>query len=768
MNEADTRAELIETGLRRAGWGVVEGSRITREYPVSIGKLDGAGRRGTSKKADFVLIHKNRKLAVVEAKSCKSEAAEGVTQAKWYAERLGVRFTYATNGEQIYQIDTQTGKEGTVNAYPGPEELWKLTTGKANTWRERFAEVAYQDKSGSHPARYYQENAIDKVMEAIATGQRRILLTLATGTGKTFIAFQIAWKLYQSRWNISGEPTRRPRILFLADRNILANQAYNAFSAFPEDAMTRIDPSSIRKKGAVPKNANLFFTIFQTFMSGPKNTPYFGEYPKDFFDFIVIDECHRGGANDESNWRQIMDYFSPAVQLGLTATPKTEENANTYKYFGKPVYIYSLKEGINDGYLTPFRVRQFDTTIDEYLYKSDDIVEEGEIDPSKRYKEADFNRSIEIRQREEYRVKLFMEEIDQDEKTLVFCASQGHAALIRDIINQTKKSKDPSYCHRVTANDGDLGEQYLRAFQDNEKLIPTVLTTSKKLSTGVDARNIRNIVLLRPVNNMIEFKQIIGRGTRLYEGKDFFTIFDFVEAYRNFSDPGWEDKGLGEAEVDETEERERKKGKGRVREPLPERPEKVKVRLADGKERLIQSMSETSYWSVDGKPLSAQEFLKSLYGTLPALIKDMSTLRELWSAPDTRKRLLLGLEEKGFGEQAMMEMQKLIMAEKSDLFDVLAYVAFTSPPVTREKRAAHAKKMVEKEVSAQQKAFLEFILEHYVEQGVKELDDEKLAPLMELKYGSIRDALDKLGEVADVRKLFLGFQPYLYQPAIAA
>ena len=413
-------------------------------------------------------------------------------------------------------------------------------------------------------------------------------------------------------------------------------------------------------------------------------------------------------------------------------------------------------------------MRQFDTTIDEYLYKSDDIVEEGEIDPSKRYKEADFNRSIEIRQREEYRVKLFMEEIDQDEKTLVFCASQGHAALIRDIINQTKKSKDPSYCHRVTANDGDLGEQYLRAFQDNEKLIPTVLTTSKKLSTGVDARNIRNIVLLRPVNNMIEFKQIIGRGTRLYEGKDFFTIFDFVEAYRNFSDPGWEDKGLGEAEVDETEERERKKGKGRVREPLPERPEKVKVRLADGKERLIQSMSETSYWSVDGKPLSAQEFLKSLYGTLPALIKDMSTLRELWSAPDTRKRLLLGLEEKGFGEQAMMEMQKLIMAEKSDLFDVLAYVAFTSPPVTREKRAAHAKKMVEKEVSAQQKAFLEFILEHYVEQGVKELDDEKLAPLMELKYGSIRDALDKLGEVADVRKLFLGFQPYLYQPAIAA
>jgi type I restriction enzyme R subunit len=768
MNEADTRAELIEKGLRKAGWGVAEGSRITREYPVSIGKLDGAGRRGAAKRADFVLIHKNRKLAVVEAKSCKTEAAEGVTQAKWHAERLGVRFTYATNGEQIYQIDTQTGKEGAVGAYPEPEKLWNLTFGKANFWREKFAEIAYEDKSGSHPARYYQENAIDKVMEAIANGQRRILLTLATGTGKTFIAFQIAWKLFQSRWNLSGEPTRRPRILFLADRNILANQAYNAFSAFPEDAMTRIDPGSIRKKGAVPKNANLFFTIFQTFMSGPKNTEYFGEYPKDFFDFIVIDECHRGGANDEGNWRKIMEYFSPAVQLGLTATPKREENADTYKYFGNPVYVYSLKDGINDGYLTPFRVRQFDTTIDEYLYKSDDVVEEGEIDPSKRYTEADFNRSIEIRQREEYRVKLFMDEIDQEEKTLVFCASQGHAALIRDIINQTKKSKDPSYCHRVTANDGDIGEQYLRAFQDNEKLIPTILTTSKKLSTGVDARNVRNIVLLRPVNNMIEFKQIIGRGTRLFEGKDFFTIYDFVEAYRNFNDPGWEPKDGLEDEEDETEEKERKKRKSRVRKPVPERPQKVKVRLADGKERLIQSMSETSYWSVDGKPLSAQEFLKSLYGALPSLIQDMATLRKLWSAPDTRKRLLLGLEEKGFGEQAMAEMQKLIMAEKSDLFDVLAYVAFTTPPVTREKRATHAKKMVQADISDQQKAFLDFVLEHYVNQGVKELDDEKLAPLMELKYGSIRDALDKLGQVADVRKLFLGFQPYLYQPAVAA
>ena len=290
--------------------------------------------------------------------------------------------------------------------------------------------------------------------------------------------------------------------MFLADRNILANQAYNAFSAFPEDALVRISPDDIKKKGKVPKNGSLFFTIFQTFMSGPEKdgqpSPYFGEYPPDFFDFIVIDECHRGGANDESNWRGIMDYFAPAVQLGLTATPKRKDNVDTYRYFGEPVYVYSLKEGINDGFLTPFRVKQIQTTMDTYLYTPDDTVVEGEVETGKLYDETDFNRNIEIKEREKKRVEIFMAQIDQREKTLVFCASQAHALLVRDLINQLKTSPDPNYCQRVTANDGALGEQWLREFQDNEKTIPTILTTSQKLSTGVDARNIRNIVLMRP------------------------------------------------------------------------------------------------------------------------------------------------------------------------------------------------------------------------------------------------------------------------------
>jgi type I restriction enzyme, R subunit len=412
-----------------------------------------------------------------------------------------------------------TGKEGYVERYPVPRDLWAEVFETPNEWRDRFAAVPFEECGGTWQTRYYQHNAIENALEAIATGKPRVLLTLATGTGKTAIAFQIAWVLFQSRWNLTREPTRRPRILFLADRNILADQAYTAFSAFPEDALARIKPDEIRKKGRVPKNASVFFTIFQTFMSGTdaegKPAPYFGDYPNDFFDFIIVDECHRGGANDESNWRGILEYFSPAVQLGLTATPKRTENVDTYRYFGDPVYTYSLKQGINDGFLTPFKVKQFATTLDDYLYTPDDKVVEGEIEEGKRYREQEFNRTIEIEERERYRVKLFMDQIDQREKTLVFCATQGHALLIRDLINQMKKSSDPNYCVRVTADDSAQGEQWLRTFQDNEKTIPTILTTSQKLSTGVDARNVRKIVLLRPINTMIEFKQIIGRGTRL-------------------------------------------------------------------------------------------------------------------------------------------------------------------------------------------------------------------------------------------------------------
>jgi type I restriction enzyme R subunit len=679
MNEAETRAEHIDPALKAAGWGVLEGSRVLREHAITQGRLQGNGQRAKAEIADYVLVYRNTKLAVIEAKAWDKPCSEGVGQAKGYAAKLAVRFTYASNGQTIYGIDMASGAEGDVVAFPSPDELWARTFAVTNAWRDRFAAVPFEDKGGTWQGRYYQDIAIQRVLDAIADGRDRILLTLATGTGKTFIAFQLAWKLFHSRWNLGdwkadGEPTRRPRVLFLADRNNLADQAYNAFSAFPEDALVRIAPDEIRKKGRVPKNGSIFFTIFQTFMSGPGETPYFGDYPPDFFDFIVIDECHRGGAKDESSWREILQYFKPAVQLGLTATPKRHANADTYAYFGEPVYSYSLKEGINDGFLTPFKVKQFATTIDDYTYTPDDAVVEGEVVPGKRYLEADFNRVIVIREREAYRVKEVMRLIDQREKTLVFCATQEHAAMVRDLINQTKTSTDPFYCVRVTADDGARGDQYLREFQDNEKTIPTILTTSQKLSTGVDARNVRNIVLMRPINSMIEFKQIIGRGTRLYDGKDYFTIYDFVKAYLHFNDPEWDGEPVEpEARTAHLKTEGNEDVPPSVESPPTEpRPAKIQVKLADGKARQIQSMVATTFWSADGRPMSAAQFLESLFGVLPEFFKDEDQLREIWSDPATRKALLLGLADKGFGREALAEMQKAIEADNSDLFDVLA------------------------------------------------------------------------------------------------
>ena len=806
MNEAETRAEHIDPALKAAGWGVIEGSRILREYPIAPGRIEGHGRHGQPLKADYILEYRNRKLAVNEAKAFEKALTEGVAQAKDYATKLALRWAYATNGQGIYGIDMQTGKEGEESRYPTPEELWNMTfpstrsgTGDAadkaselaELWRDRFAAVPYEDRGGYFLPRYYQDIAIERVMEAIANDRQRILLTLATGTGKTFIAFQIAWKLFQSRWNLTREPTRRPRILFLADRNILADQAYNAFSAFPEDAMVRIEPGDIRQRGRVPKNGSLFFTIFQTFMSGPlkdgEPSPYFGEYPPDFFDFIVVDECHRGGANDESTWRAILEYFSSAVQLGLTATPKRKDNVDTYAYFGEPVYTYSLKDGINDGFLTPFKVRQISTTLDKYIYTPDDTVVEGEVETGRIYEEADFNRNIEIREREKKRVEIFMGQINQNEKTLVFCANQAHALIVRDLINQIKTSKDPNYCQRVTADDGNLGDQHLRDFQDNEKTIPTILTTSQKLSTGVDARNIRNIVLMRPIKTMIEFKQIIGRGTRLYDGKDYFTIYDFVGAHFHFSDPEWDGEpadpetcskcGAYPCECERPEPQPcpvcGKRPCECPKEPCPkchQRPcvcrKKAKVKLADGKERTIQHMMMTSFWHPDGTPMSAQQFMEMLFGRLPEFFHDEEELRQLWSVPDTRAKLLEGLTECGFGHDQLAEMQKIIDAEKSDLFDVLAHVAYALPPLTREDRATKAKVEISTHFNTKQQVFLDFVLSHYVSVGVEELDQTKLTPLLRLKYhDSLTDAVADLGKPEEIGKVFSGFQKFLYDTA---
>lgn len=787
MNEEETRAELIDPQLKQNGWGDVADSKVSREYYFTLGRIHTGGLRGKPEKADYVLIYRNQKLAVIEAKKADSEATEGVTQAKEYADKLKTTYTYATNGRKIYEICMKTGEERYVERYPTPDELWTKVYSDQNEWRLKFSQVPFEDNGGTKSLRYYQEIAINKTMEAIAMTKNRILLTMATGTGKTFIAFQIAWKLFQTRWNLNRDGERRPRVLFLADRNILADQAFNAFSAFAEDALVRINPSDIRRVGSVPTNGNIFFTIFQTFMSGPNNSPYFGEYPTDFFDFIIVDECHRGGANDESNWRAILEYFSPAVQLGLTATPKRNDNIDTYKYFGEPVYIYSLKEGVNDGFLTPFRVKRIKTTLDDYVYTPDDKVVEGEVEVGKIYTEDDFNTKIEIMAREANRVKIMMDGINQNEKTLVFCVNQNHALAVRDLINQYKTNSDPFYCVRVTANDGARGDQYLREFQDNEKAIPTILTTSQKLSTGVDARNVRNIVLMRPINSMIEFKQIIGRGTRLFDGKEYFTIYDFVDAYKHFSDPEWDGEPIAEVCTKCGENPcVCEKNPPRVckvcgqrpcicvkppPEPCPicgklpcicDKKQKIVIRLRDGKEREIQHMIATSFWGADGHPISAEEFIQNIYGTLPEYFKNESELRKIWSNPTTRHDFLSKIEAAGYGKEELKILQELVNATDSDLYDALAYISFASKPVTRVQRAENAHKFTTDRVDENQNKFIEFVLTKYVTTGVEELDLNQLPTLLKLRYSAIDDAERSLGNIEKIKSTFIDFQKYLY------
>ena len=778
MNESQTRYDRVDPALKAAGWGVVEDSRVITEYPITRGRVSKTSKPNPLK-ADYVLVYKGAKLAIVEAKSVQKDVSEGVAQAKQYASMMGIRFTYATNGDEIYGIDMEKGEEGPVSAFPSPEELWSQTFGDVDEWRDKFyAQPLYSN--GTKEPRYYQEIAINKALTAIAKGKNRILLTLATGTGKTFIAFQICYKLFHTKWNVK-KTGNRPRILFLADRNILANQAFNGFFGFQQDALVRITPGSVRKGGKVPTNGSIFFSIFQTFMTDDGKQYTFGQYPRDFFDLVIIDECHRGGANDESSWREIMEYFAPAVQIGLTATPRRDVNADTYRYFGEPVYQYSLKQGIADGFLTPFRHCKMQGTLDDYIYTPEDEILSGEVEQGRVYTEKDFYAGdIKIKERDFSRVKEFMKYIGPDEKTLVFCATQNHAAQIRDMINQVHGG-NPFYAVRVTANDGAEGERLLKEFQDNEKTIPTVLTTSQKLSTGVDALNIRNIVLLRPIKSMIEFKQIIGRGTRLYDGKYYFTIYDFVKAYENFQDPTWDGEpyeptaelvaGYNVEDIEITGELHddaevppygpkvcKKCGQYPC---VCEKPEKLEIRLSDGRARKIRYLKSDMFWGADGKPVSAEEFLKTMFGQLPEFFSSIDDLQQKWSNPKTREDLLAKMDKAGYGKDVLNQIRTLIDAEGSDLLDVLEYISYNIEPIQRTERV---KKVDAFQASLNQASrdFVGYIIQLYINKGIDELGSGNLPEIIKLKYGSIDDGMKILGTVNHARSLFLNFQKNLY------
>src|SRR5690606_37938123 len=596
-------------------------------------------------------------------------------------------------------------------------------------------------------------------------------LTLATGTGKTFIAFQIVHKVFQARWNRDNPGSRRPRVLFLADRNILADQAINTFNPYEKD-LIKINGEEVRKRnGVVPTNAHIFFAIYQAIAERENIDGYYKAYPKEFFDLVLIDECHRGAANEAGSWRAILDHFSSAVHLGLTATPKRTDNVDTYEYFGQPAYVYSLKDGINDGFLTPYRVKRVRTNLDELVLTKDDVIVEGESGQDL-YQVEDYDRKIIVDERTELVAKAILQNINPLEKTIVFCENQNHALTMRDMINKYKVVKDPHYCVRVTSDEGKVGRELLEKFQDNDKDIPTIITSSQMLTTGVDARNVRNVVLDRTIGSMVEFTQIVGRGTRVFDGKDYFTIVDFRGATDNFYDEEWD--GVPEAQEP-----------GGPREPTPppytpEPPEggdgpkpepgqprpTLKVKL--GKHRELKVIDiETRYIDENCKPLTIQEFVERLIQQLPGLFTSVDELRDIWSDPDLREQLLAKLVQAGFDKEQLSTLRRMFEADDCDMFDLLAFLAFEQPMATRKSRAEAVRAnnaFFDQYQQEKAKQFLHFVLNRYEQTGVTELARERLPALIELSgLGTTKDASMAFGgKPAQLLAAFKQLQHQLY------
>lgn len=769
-NEAQTRLELIDPALYQSHWK----GHIQAEYAITAGRLIGAGKRGKQLTADYLLHYKNEKLAIIEAKREGLPPTSGLEQAKTYGDMLQLQWVYATNGKQIYEYHMPTGKGQYIQQYPSPEELYQKIHQKKGSLREKIINQPYSIEGGKIP-RYYQELAINKTIEAICQGQKKILLTLATGTGKTVIAYQLAYKLYQAKWNLKGS-THRPKILFLADRNILADQAINTFNAF-EKELVQINSENIRKnRGQVPTSHNFYFSIYQAIADREEGIEgYYHQYPADFFDLIIIDECHRGSAREEGSWRKILEHFDPAVQVGLTATPKRDENVDTYDYFGAPVYEYSLKEGIQDGFLSPYKVKKFKTTLEEYTYQEGDRVAEGAVEEDRAYNRKNYNRDIILYEHIELIAATIIDQINPYDKTIVFCVDQEHAANMRDAINQYKTIQDKDYCVRVTSDDGQHGRDLLEKFQDNDKNMPTIVTSSQMLTTGVDAKNVRNIVLVRNIGSMVEFKQIIGRGTRMYDGKDFFTILDFTDSCELFHDPNWE--GLPEEEAVVKVGQGRKKGQATQGEqegeppltdpPLgpPEGKQKIKVHLSQ--DRMLEiSAINIHYVDEEGKPITAEEFLKRIMKHLPALYKDEQQLRTLWANPQSRKDALEYLQQQNISEQELQNLQQIIAAKHYDLFDVLNHLSHNKALKTRKQRANSVlenQPFFEVYKNIQVQDFLKFLLERYEQDGIQELDREKIPELIQLKGMQSSEVVSMFGGIDQLVAAFIRLQEEIYK-----
>jgi len=774
--ESDTRSKLIGPLIKESEW--LE-SNIVREYYFTDGRKLIGGKRGKRYFVDYLLTYKNTNLAIIEAKAESKDPLDGLQQSINYAERLRIDYVYSTNGHKIYEHSLKDGKGKFIDNYPTPYELFLRKYGEQTSKAQDVITHPFHIEGTMKP-RFYQQIAVQKTIEAIAENKDRILLTLATGTGKTYIAFQIAYRLFQSKWNRDGSD-RRPKILFLADRNVLKDQSMNTFNPLEKDCV-EINGKIIKKRGGkVPTAGNIFFAIYQSIAENKNRvietseeeqeddvTAYYKQYPSNFFDLIIIDECHRGSANDESSWRDILNHFTSAVHLGLTATPKRDDNGDTYKYFGDPIYEYSLKDGINDGFLTPYKVKRIQTNIDEYRFDPNDIIT-GELDKQIVVLEQ-FEKQVVIPKRTELIAKTILQNMNPMDKSIIFCVNQKHAMDMKVAIDKFKTIKDNNYCVRVTSDEGDIGREFLEMFQNNDRDIPTILTSSKMLTTGVDAKNVRNVVLTAPIKSMTEFKQIIGRGTRVFEGKDFFTIMDFVGATNLFYDPAWDGEDLPSNGGEEKQPKELKNKTDAAdsddTETGDEKPTNEKVTIDIKGKKLKVINIETTYVGMDGIPLKTEDYLELLIGVLGKFYNDENGLREIWSNPTNRKDLLNKLREMHIDESQLNDLKVIFEAENSDIYDVLAHISFNLNIKTRNERviAVESSEFVEKFHNEKAKEFIEFILQRYQKDGVKELDEDKLGKLVDLSgLGTVREVAQNFGGIPQMREEYFELQREIYR-----
>lgn len=775
FSESDTRSKFIDQKLKNDGW---QENSIIREYYFTDWRKLLWNARWKRKFADYILSYKWIKLAIIEAKKLDLEATEWLEQVKEYAKILNLRFIFSTNWKKIYQFDMQTGFWSFVENYPNPEELYEMVFEAENDVREILLKEPFYltDKK----PRYYQEVAIQKTMEKIAENQKRILLTLATWTGKTVIAFQIIYKLFQARWSLDGIGKRRPRILFLADRNVLVNQAMNTFNPFEKDII-KINSEEIRKRnGKVPTNASIFFWIYQaltgwnywedTENDNFSSEEYFRQYDKNFFDLIVIDECHRGWAREDGNWAEILKYFESAVQIGLTATPKRADNVDTYKYFWNPIYEYSLKNGIDDGFLTPFKIKRIQLNTDEFVLNSSDKIISWEV-KKQVFGVNDMDRTIVIDERTELVAQTILQQINKMDKTIIFCVDQDHALRMRDAINKYKTVKDADYCVRVTSNEWEIWKIFLEKFQNNSKDIPTILTSSQMLTTWVDALNVRNIVLDRNIWSIVEYKQIIGRGTRVFDGKDFFTVYDFRWATTKFVDEIWDWLPEEDFEKEEKEKELQKQEKFEnilpKDEEIKEKNEKIFIKLADNREVKIINI-ETRYLDpTTGKHLSSEDFIKKILGELPKFYQNEHDLRLAWANPETREKFLKNLEYIWLDAEQIENLKKIFEAEKSDIFDILAYISYGNEIKNHTERSKIAKSILEKYENPKAKDFLQFLLGLYEREWIMSFKKEGLSSKIELfNRWLAREIAAEFGWVQELKQAYYDLQKGIYEVEI--